>query len=344
VAGNVTLAPKVSKTFRVITTANGYAIVAAGGDLGTAALVNTGTSGATIPLLNAANTWSAAQTYSSVSITGGSISGITDLAVADGGTGASTPANARTNLGLGTAATVNTGTSGGTVPLLNAANTFAPGQVIQSTDAGADQIAGLILDRNSASPAVNDFLMMQLFYGRSAAAATLTFAALRPMITNIGAGTEAGQLELLTLLGGVVEHCAIFGAGVVFGGPTGGDKGRGTLNATNLFVNNSPVLKQSDIFVSADQTITGAGSLTLAHGLGSAPRLVQPAFVCQTAELGYSIGDVTFPYTAVVSCVPDATNLVIRYLSGALSVVNKTTGAYTAITPANWKARFLAIK
>jgi len=53
----------------------------------------------------------ALQDSSSVVITGGAITGITDLAIADGGTGASTVAAARTNLGLGTTATSDITTS-----------------------------------------------------------------------------------------------------------------------------------------------------------------------------------------------------------------------------------------
>ena len=76
---------------------------------------------------------------SSVNITGGSISGITDLAVADGGTGASNQADARTNLGL----VIGTNVLAYDANLQSFVNTFTlpttdgtSGQVISTDGAG----------------------------------------------------------------------------------------------------------------------------------------------------------------------------------------------------------------
>jgi hypothetical protein len=108
------------------------------------------------------------------------------------------------------------------------------------------------------------------------------------------------------------------------------------------------------MFISADQTITSAGSLTLAHGLGATPEFFQVRIKNLTAELGYSIGDelIVNPHNTNatsgnnqgVSIVPDATNLNIRYGSSGttFTILRKDTGAGVNATNTRWSAIFYA--
>ncbi len=99
-------------------------------------------------------------------------------------------------------------------------------------------------------------------------------------------------------------------------------------------------------YVSPQQTITTAGTLSLTHGLGAAPKLIRVTLVCTTAEGDYVVndevewglvGDAVADRGVVI--VPNATTIFVRYANNAtvFGLPNKTTGTALNLTNANWR-------
>ena len=143
----------------------------------------------------------ATQASSSVSITGGSITGITDITVADGGTGSSTAAGARTNLG---AAASGANTDLTSVYLSNT------GLKLKDTDA----THGLII-----APGSNLTADRVLTVVTGDAARTLTLSGNATLSGGTHSGTNTGD-QTITLTGDVTgsgtgSFAATIAAGVV---------------------------------------------------------------------------------------------------------------------------------
>jgi len=81
-----------------------------------------------------------------------------NLPITSGGTGAATAAAARTNLGLGTAAIVNTGTSGATIPLLNGTNTWSGIQNFDTFTVGASRSSSSGIELGSLTTAGTSYI------------------------------------------------------------------------------------------------------------------------------------------------------------------------------------------
>ena len=128
--------------------------------------------------------------------------------------------------------------------------------------------------------------------------------------------------------------------------------GADTINALGYYKGGT-ALPVQEVFTSTDQTLTSAGALTIAHGLGVAPTMVLAFLICQSDDIGFTAGDVVpinqnFNSGGDLNCgqsiVIDSTNLNIRFGSsvGVYRLLHFTTGVRISITASNWKLRLKA--
>lgn len=220
----------------------------------------------------------------------------------------------------------------GTVSNTVVPNTASTTQFVTGVNSsGVLQTATIDGQTLKASPASTDEVMIWDVAGSTWKKATVSGIGASSGVSSLGGLTGA-----ITVSGGLAcsgSNCT----GTTFNGrsgvvvPTSGDY-------TIAQITNAPFTKS---FTSTQQTISNAGSLTLAHGLGAQPSLIQCKLHNTTAESGYSIGDevptdVTGTNWGAVTL--DATNINIKFLASAngFNITNKSTGASTSITDANW--------
>jgi len=174
------------------------------GDIPSGALVKVKFDGTNFQLINVAVSYGtmASQSASSVNITGGSITGITDLAVADGGTGASSASGARTSLGL------------------------VIGTDVQAYNANLAAVAGLTTASNkleywtgSGTAALTDFTAAarSLLDDTSTSAMKTTLGITDPGLVLISAGSASDDatFDITSGMDGTYEEYVIKGINIV---------------------------------------------------------------------------------------------------------------------------------
>jgi hypothetical protein len=245
-------ANSVAITGGSITGITDLAIADGGTGASTAAGARTNLQLGNIAVMNTSNVAFTGGTMNNVFVTGGEISGlITPLAVADGGTGATTAASARTNLGLGTIAVQNANSAnititGGTIQSLSSplgiaqggtsATTAATARAALGLESGATTVVGTMATQNANSVAITggsitgitDLAVADGGTGASTAADARTNLGAAASATNViaGAGLSGGGALSSNVSLAIASNSNGFGIRYIStAAPTGGSNG-----------------------------------------------------------------------------------------------------------------------
>ena len=161
---------------------------------------------------------------------------------------------------------------------------------ITSTDAGSSIGPQINLYRDSASPALNDFIGGILFTGEDDGAASQSYAGIGAKIIDPGAGSEDGQFVISTSVAGSYASRHIFGGGYYSAGVTGTDKGAGTINVVTLYQEGVAVVP---VLATAQATTSGTAIdfTSIPSGMNEIEILFSEVSTDGTDEILVQIGD-----------------------------------------------------
>jgi hypothetical protein len=252
----------------------------------------------------------------------------TDIDIVFAGTGAATT---RTNLGLGTAATQNIGTSGATIPFLNGNNTYSGTSAFSGETNFA---AGITFTDTVAANAqdLTDHIRLHssgLGYGFNITSGTL----------NYNSGGSHNFYSGSTLL--FSTNTTGFGLASNMEISFAGTGAAGT--KTNLGIKK---------YQSSNQTITLGGLISLTHSLGVEPDIVQLWAECIVANNGFSVGEAallpanSYDGSSDIGCTMTKTSTQIHIRTAdvrfIVGMINPDTGTSFIPDPADFNYRVIA--